>query len=130
MTQALGSSIDEVARGVNESRKISRLEDPHRLKLKQFEPSFDDRIGALALSTFYLGDLATNDQWALLDSSVRPSAVAYAALERALVQSAGLQLDPDWDPERHVNLIGWPADEVERRDAQHVLFRGHRLITR
>ena len=40
-------------------------------------------------------------------------AVARSELQRSEIEAVSLEPDPDWNPERHVNIIGWPAAEDE-----------------
>lgn len=117
-----------VAVGVNESGKLTK--QPLALKAKHFRPRAEPS-GRLALSTYCVDQLTEEQCWELLELHVRPAVVARSELETRVFSDAGLVVDPDWIPERHVNVVGWPVeDEVIASITHEVLFRAQRPIPR
>lgn len=117
-----------VAVGVNETSKLNKA--PPALKAKHFRPRAEES-GRLALSTYCMDDLSDGQCWELLALHVKPAVVARAELPTQVFRDSRLEVDPDWDPERHVNVIGWPAaDEEIASITQEVLFRAQKPILR
>lgn len=123
----LRSNPQEVAVGVNEKRK---LDSKPRLKAKHLKPRLDAKYG-VALSTFCVAHLNDVDRWCLLLEFVKPNLVARAEFEATVFLDAGLALDADWEPRRHVNVHQWPKDdEAQTSIAQELLYNHQRLIER
>jgi hypothetical protein len=77
-----------------------------------------------------MDDLSETLRWSLLDLNSDKQVVGRADLSNTVVNSAGLALDPNWEPERHVNIVGWPVDEVESTQAAQELFAKHVCVQR
>ena len=99
-----------VAIGLNEMGKANKVPQARN---RVFQPDLEN--GRYELSTFCVDELEEEDKWQLLELHVRPRVVARADLTTAAIRAAGLIPDPDWDPERHVNVVGWPEDEAEQK---------------
>ena len=109
-----------VAIGLNERSKYTA--EP-KAKLKNFKPRLNSSTGAWELSSFSVDQLESEAVWDLLDRNLNKPALGKAELETAVVvELAKLKADPDWDPERHVNVVGWPQSEEEVTSAAQVLF--------
>lgn len=100
-----------VAIGLNQLK--SKANKVPLARARVFEPDLEN--GRYELSTFCVDELNEDERWELLGLHVRPQVVARAELTTAAIRNAGLTPDPDWDPERHVNVIGWPDDEAEQK---------------
>ena len=85
----------------------------------------------MALSTYCVDELPESACWALLEIHVKPAVVARSELLAQVFRNATLTVDPDWDPERHVNIIDWPTeDEKITLIAQEILSEAQRLVVR
>ena len=85
----------------------------------------------MALSTYCVDELPEAACWELLEIHVKPAVVARSELLAQVFRNATLTVDPDWDPERHVNIIDWPtADEEITLIAQEILSEAQRLVMR
>lgn len=117
-----------VAVGVNESKKLNKA--PLSLKAKHFRPR-PEGCGRMALSTYCVDDLDDAERWQLLELHVKPAVVARAELFVKVIRDAQLTVDSDWDPDRHVNVIGWPeSDEAITTLAMDVLFLAQKPFLR
>ncbi len=117
-----------VAVGVNETKKLNKA--PVALKAKHFRPRAEES-GRLALSTYCVDELDDDACWKLLELHVKPAVVARAELPVQVFRDARLTADPDWDPERHVNVIDWPtADEEIASITQEALYLAQKPILR
>lgn len=123
-------NADVVGLGINNPKNVDRGSPP-RAKLKNFRPRQEKETGRLALSSFCLDNLDDNARWALLDtvSSNAPNP-ARAELKVSHIESIGLSADPDWHPERHVNIIDWPAEEDAQTSLTQSLYANQALCTR
>jgi hypothetical protein len=120
-------TAEVVGIGLNESGKYSGK--PPRAKIKTFKPSLYE--GRLELSTYSMDALQDPARWDLLDShSNKPPIPARCELGAADVAEAELALELDWEPERHVNLIGWSGEEEKQASAAQALHRAHKLFLR
>lgn len=110
--------VTSVSLGVNEDRKFSR--QTLRLRNRYFQPRL---IGArLELSTFCIDLLSDDETWGLLDQHCdRPAVVARVDISVNFIRENGLEIEPDWDPERHVNVLRWPLDEDARKSLCQVI---------
>lgn len=69
--------------------------------------------------------------WKVLDThSDKAPIPARAELHVPMITGSGLTCDPDWDPERHVNIIDWPDEEHARASITQVLYAEHVLCMR
>lgn len=75
---------------------------------------------------YCLDGLAEAQTWQLLDqhlaTATRPHIPARADFVVRSIREVGLAVDPNWDPPRHVSIVGWPDTE----DAQAT--RVHQLV--
>lgn len=110
--------VHAIAVGANQHSKVSGK--PPRIKTKHLKPR-QAQSGRWELSSFCMDGLAEEERWSLLAQHVRPEVVARAELLPSDVHDAKLGLDVDWDPERHVNIVGWPELEVEQVSVAQVL---------
>lgn len=109
--------MDLIALGANELRKLQGK--PPKIRTRQFRPRLEG--GRWELSTFCMDGLPEQERWLLLEAHVRPQVVARAEVGPVHVESAQLLLDPDWNPERHVNIVGWPDEEDAQLSRAQVL---------
>jgi hypothetical protein len=78
-----------------------------------------------------MDEFTEDERWALLDQHCdRDQVVARSELAHAAVLEANLLLDPDWDPERHVNILGWKRDTAADKSSAQVLLDRQRCIAR
>lgn len=118
--------VEVVARGVFEKSKFSSM--PPRAKTKIFQPvPFQ---GRWELSTFSMDGLDSFARWNVLDSNSSRATVGRSELTCSSIEEIGLSVDPNWEPERHVNVVGWPDAEDARlslaqalRDKQEFILR-------
>lgn len=119
---------------VNESRRIDKSQ-PERAGFKNFLPRPNKQTNRLEKSTLCLQEVDEELAWNLLQhaSPVR-EVLGRADLDVADILLTGLELDIDWTPERHVNLIAWPADapeaEADRTTIAQSLHKAHRWVRR
>ncbi|WP_303748376.1 hypothetical protein [Stenotrophomonas pigmentata] len=109
---------DEVAIGLNEKGKQDGVP---RAKVKNFKPRLIE--GRLELSSFCVDQLGDTEVWELLDAHLNKPAIGRAQFEIGHFHESGLEHDPDWHPERHVNILGWPDKEEEQTSIAQVLYR-------
>ena len=65
--------------------------------------------------------LSEPEKWKTLDRHSDKPVVARSELTESAVSAVGLSLDPDWKPERHVNIVGWNDDlGAQKSAAQHL----------
>lgn len=119
--------IQTLGIGLNEKRKFGGA--PPKAKIRSFKPSMHN--GRLELSTFCLDGLDESARWQLLDEHSNKSPIpGRAELSVDDISSAELDIDADWDPERHVNVIGWPKEEERQRSCQQVLLASQAFYAR
>jgi len=116
-----------VAIGLNERSKFSG--EPPKAKKKYFRPR--DVDGVKELSTFSVDGLSDEARWTLLDAQLTKAPIpARSELRKEAFAAAELQQHPDWEPERHVNIIGWPASEDAIDSAAQVLYAHQSCVRR
>lgn len=86
--------------------------------------------GRWELSTYCLDGLQGDGVWSLLDLHSDRPVVGRSDLLSAAISEFGLRVDPNWDPERHVNVIGWPAAEEERKSLSQALHAKQSFLLR
>lgn len=69
------------------------------------------------MSTFCIDNLSDSEAVALIEGATRKQH-AHAVIKADAIRDIGLQIDPDWQPERHVNIVGWGDDP----NAEHVIM--------
>lgn len=117
--EELRLKVNQLAIGLNERKKVSG--EPPRAKLKNFKPRSYE--GRLELSTYCMDALRESERWALLDTHCDRDRVAgRSEFNKATVRLHGLQVDPNWVPLRHVDVVEWPADEIEQTNAAQALY--------
>ncbi|MBL8297523.1 MAG: hypothetical protein JNN30_04155 [Rhodanobacteraceae bacterium] len=122
----LKERVDTLARGWNEKKKLDKVP---RGKVKHFKPQLHD--GRLELSLFCMDELSESERWALLDKhSDKKPIPARSELSTASILQAGLSIDANWEPERHVNVLNWPEDEVEQTNSAQCLYAAQTLFMR
>lgn len=118
----------DVAIGINEPSKLNKKP---AARVRVFKPSREPS-GVWALSTFCVDQLDDQGRWDLLGQYINPL-VARVELHTNIFRKAGLTVDADWVPERHVNILDWPDDEEARTStsiAQEALCKAQRLVVR
>lgn len=82
-------------------------------------------------------DLAPHQVWEIgqanvLDMMSTPTKSLYgrADILASLVENNGLRVEPDNNPPRHADIIGWPQDRGERKSIAQKLAAGATLILR
>jgi hypothetical protein len=106
-----------VAIGLNEKGKQDGVP---KAKVRNFKPRLIQ--GRLELSSFCIDQLADVEVWNLLDQHLNKPAIGRAQFELDHVCVAGLVPDPDWVPERHVNILGWPEEEEVQTSIAQELY--------
>lgn len=116
----------EVALGINEKGKFNSTPVA---RVRVFMPRLEES-GQHELSSYCVDGLPEEDRWELLAPHVSPL-LARVELPTDAIRHAGLTVDPDWDPERHVNIVGWPPSLEERKAiAQEALAKVQRFVLR
>ena len=119
--------VNEIAIGLNEKSKFRG--QPPVAKSSNFNPRLYK--GRLELSSYCVDGLDDAGRWTLLDRhSNKPPIPARTELDSVHVYEAGLALDPNWDPERHVNVIGWPDQDDAQKSAAQLLHACQRFSKR
>ena len=100
---------------------------PGRVRQAAFLPPAD-----LKLSVFRTSEMEEADIWTLGHNHVeRPSGRhlhGRAQLTPAAVRGCGLEVDPDDQPRRHANLVGWPPEKAERKQIALQLAAAAKVI--
>jgi hypothetical protein len=87
-----------------------------RVKSSAFLPPPD-----LKLSVFRIIGLTEENIWEIGEEEVvqkQPTPKTLygrAEIIAAIVQNVGLTIDPDNDPPRHANILGWPEEKSEKK---------------
>lgn len=121
---------------VKESDRLSRFlfnrgseftVNPPRVKPGAFER--DD--GEEGLSVFLTESMADDGVW-LMGAGLRPHQTlkARADVSASHFLNAGLVLNPDNDPVRHVYVLGWPTDDVDELQKRKDLAQVASLVIR
>lgn len=97
--------------------------------MRNFEPRREIN-GDLELSTFCLDTLEEESRWQLLQANSNKDLVGRTEVATSVFLDAGLTADPDWVPERHVNIVGWPDEEEIRKGIAQSLYAAQRFIAR
>ena len=121
--------IDLVAISANQSRKVGK--SPVRGNASLFKPRLFN--GRLELSSFCVDGLDDEQRWQLLDApngSPPIPVVGRAEILPSVFAEAGLHLDDDWDPERHVNVLGWPEQVDQMLTIRQHLVANHEFFAR
>jgi hypothetical protein len=101
-----------VARSINERGKY-KAGNPDRPDKRALLPAANPNTGRIELSTFSIDGLEDNDIWALLRR--QGNVYGRADLTREVIEQAGLSLDENNVPPRHVDIIGWNPDDFAER---------------
>lgn len=127
MSQSEQRKANVVAIGLNERNKFSG--QPPKAKIKNFRPSMIE--GRLELSSFCMDELQEHEKWQVLDANSNKAPIpARSDLNEPIVLEAGLTCDPDWDPERHVNIIDWPSEDDRQTSAAQALYAAQAFFPR
>jgi hypothetical protein len=98
---------DVLSRFLTSERHYSKKDK--RVKPNAFLPG-DDRV----TSTYHSTGLAEDDIWSLARTHVRVHRIyGRGDVTVSSVMAAGLAVDPDYEPARHVNITGWPEDVAD-----------------
>ena len=87
----------------------------------------------LRTSTFRILGLNNDDIWALGDNVLAGSGkplLARAETIVRIVETVGLQVDPDNNPPRHAHIVGWPPDKEAQRELAVELAKRMTLVIR
>ena len=131
MPEVTGSQLDpfDVALGINELNKSKVDIRVPEARARAFMPRPEDS-GRLALSTFCVDGLEEIERWSLLGLHVTPL-LARVEKRAQSFRDAGLIVDPDNIPERHVNVLGWPLErEACKAIAQESLCTMQKFVLR
>jgi hypothetical protein len=91
---------------------------PHpTVKQRVFRAKLNPSSGRVELSTFCIDNLSDSEAVELIEGATRRQH-AHAVIKTESIVEIGLQIDPDWQPERHVNIVGWADDP----NAEHVIM--------
>jgi hypothetical protein len=120
--------VAEVAIFVNEKSKINP-KDPARATVHNFRPKKHKLTGRLEKSSSCLEELDEAMKWETLQrGSIRP-VLGRAELAADHVREVeGLCLEADWEPERHVNILGWDDDHGSLATRAQALYVRHRFV--
>lgn len=84
--------------------------------------------GRFELSTYCIDALHPDAIWALLQSAFGRGIPARSDFKCEDIRKIPLETDPNWVPERHVDILGWPLDEdgqASRAQALVAIANGH-----
>lgn len=117
--------VDWLGIGLNESSKYNAS----GAKARSLRPKLvADRY---ELSSYCMDGLSEAARWELLDlHSDKPPIRARAEFNIFVILEAGLTTEIDWEPPRHVNIVGWPNEEERRKSAQQVLVARQIFVSR
>jgi hypothetical protein len=111
MPNAINISLDErLSRFIRRKNQI--YSDTNKAKPSAFMPGRDNK-----LSVFHTESMSYNQIWHLADhnlvSEIRIT--KRADIKVRSVKDVNLDIDPDYNPEHHVNIIGWPNEKHEQK---------------
>jgi hypothetical protein len=69
----------------------------------------------MELSVFHTNGLKDDQIWILGERYVSPNIYGRAEITHAAVSDLGLKVELDNKPQRHANIIGWPAQKSEQK---------------
>lgn len=98
------------------------------MKYRAFLPYSNSGSTRLETSIFRVINLSPNDISLLSDKARqdrKPKAIAHHTVRH--IQEVNLELEPDNNPERHANIIGWPKEKHEQQDIARKLANKARL---
>jgi len=72
---------------------------------------------------FCVDGLTPSQEIELIRTCTQRNYFAHAVLSTHAILAEGLMLDVDWRPERHVNVIGWSAEEHAQLSKATVLAK-------
>ena len=120
------SSESVLARAVYS--KSHYWKDPLRPKHMVFEPVFSASTSRFEMSAYCIDNLSDAEKWKLLiarTSTGRNSSLKAAAEVELrildLIEPSALTCDANWQPERHVNVIGWESSREGKLSQQQSL---------
>lgn len=94
-----------LTRFLTQSDHFSR--EQNRIKERAFLPAPD-----LCLSVFRINDLSEDEIWELCERLPKYGRGDFLS---SRVSSIGLRAEPDNDPPRHVNIVGWPPEKSAQK---------------
>ncbi len=97
--------VIDLARAISSAKDLSSGVSPPAVKQRVFRPK-PNANGRLELSTFCIDGLGPDEAVSLIESATRRQ-YAHAVVQAESLEEIGLQVEPDWIPERHVNVVGW-----------------------
>lgn len=100
-----------LTRFLTQSDHFSR--EQKRVKERAFLPAPD-----LSLSVFRINNLSEDEIWELCE---RLPKYGRGDFPTSLVLSIGLRAEPDNDPPRHVNIVGWPPEKSAQKSLAQLL---------
>ena len=124
---------DPLTRHLLSSSQFAR--ESNRVKSSAFTPQENPRTGILQTSIFQTKGLTENEVWSLGEQHIlknRPDRRLHGRADVTVqeVLGTGLDLDPDNDPLRHANIVGWPNTKPERKLVALKLAEVARLVLR
>ena len=113
--------MSQVALALNERKKCGG--QPPRAGPRHYRPKKSD-AGRLELSTFCIQDLAEGEKWSFLDKMIKApddKVPARVDIDVSFIRSLLLDIDENWIPPRHVDIIGWgEQDNVQQSVRQRM----------
>lgn len=92
-----------------------------------FLPKFNINKNRYERSSFCIDGLTENKCWGLLNThcSKHSESLIPARVDLTVefVKSINLNIDPNWVPDKHVDIINWPELEDERKDIAQTMSR-------
>jgi hypothetical protein len=95
------------------------------VKHHAFMPPDDKKV-----SVFRTEGLAESEVWALSDAQGDRIVKARADIVIRVINATGLQIDPDDEPPRHANIVGWPSDKEASMEKALLLAKQSQLRMR
>ena len=139
---ATGSRLppSETSFAINEKQKIGTDPKSKRLfvKVRQLRPKWIEENVRFELSTYCLVGLPTDSAWKFLHACVGANAEKPLAGradfnctdDRKIRDVSVVVIDDNWVPERHVDVVGWPAEEFEREGICQELSKAGIVVQR
>jgi hypothetical protein len=72
--------------------------------------------------------LSDDERWRLLQLHLNKPICGRTELAKQKFIDQGLAAMADWNPERHVNIVGWPDVEEERKVIAQALYASQLFI--
>ncbi len=106
---------ESLARFINHKKGYFST-DNNSVRAMTFMPAPDLRLSVFRIDGLILEEVWTIAQREVIDVSPEPKTLyGMADIKASKVQKIHLEVEPNDDPPRHANIIGWPGPEEKGR---------------